>query len=136
MTDRSMDRLSHVFKALSEPLRLRILRLLLAQGKEAYGEELARALSIPPYQLSRHLKVLRSSGLVQERKEGRWVYYSIATAESGGRVLASLRRLLTEAIEPESLPPSASIPAGDATRPAARESREPAATGAAVSGAI
>ena len=95
-----MNELSQVFKALSEPLRLRILRRLLTNGREAYGEELAEALGIPAYRLSRHLKVLISTGLVTERREGRWVYYSLAKNHGNGHVLASLRRLLANARPP------------------------------------
>jgi len=90
-----MERLSLVFKALSDPLRLRIVRQLLRNGKEAYGEELARALGIPAYRLSRHLKVLKITGLVHERRSGRWVYYSLANRN--GRVLELLRRLIDAA---------------------------------------
>ena len=95
-----MERLSHVFKALSDPLRLRIINQLLANGKEAYGEELANALAIPAYQLSRHLKVLKTTGLIHERREGRWVYYSLTKNGGGGHLLTALRRLLAESAEP------------------------------------
>ncbi len=88
-----MNQLSTVFKALSDPLRLRILRLLLQNGREAYGEELATALRIPAYQLSRHLKVLKTTGLINERREGRWVYYSLDKEHQA--LLRPLRQLLT-----------------------------------------
>jgi len=94
-----MSDLSLLFKALSEPLRLRIVRLLLDSGREAYGEELAKALHIPPYQLSRHLKVLRATGLIQERREGRWVYYSIA--KRNGDRLGVICRMIAEAELPK-----------------------------------
>ncbi len=90
-----MGKLSTIFKALSEPLRLRILRLLLDHGKEIYGGELARALGIPAYQLSRHLKVLRTTGLINGRREGRWVYYSLT--ETDGDLMRALRQLITQA---------------------------------------
>ena len=98
-----MEKLSELFKALSEPLRLRIVRYLLRNGRDAYyGEELAKALGIPPYRLSRHLKVLKASGLVTERREGRWVYYRLA--KPNGWLLAAIRRLLAEATEPSASP--------------------------------
>ena len=90
-----MNRLSLIFKALSEPLRLHIVRTLLRNGTEAYGEELARALEIPAYRLSRHLKVLKAAGLIQERRQGRWVYYSLMDRDR--EVLKSLRRLIANA---------------------------------------
>jgi DNA-binding transcriptional ArsR family regulator len=91
-----MERLTSVFKALSEPLRLRIVQWLMIHGREAYGEELASALSVPPYQLSRHLKVLTATGLVQERRAGRWVYYSITKGTGHAALLSVLRRMLAE----------------------------------------
>ena len=91
-----MERLSVIFKALSDPLRLRILRQLFSNGKEAYGEELANALGIPAYQVSRHLKVLKTTGLIRERKAGRWVYYSLAKENGHGQLLTALRRLLAD----------------------------------------
>mgnify|MGYP001579675281 CR=1 FL=1 len=94
-----MNRLSLIFKALSEPLRLHIVRTLLRSGTEAYGEELARALKIPAYRLSRHLKVLKAAGLIQERRQGRWVYYSLMDRDR--EVLKSLRRLIANADLPK-----------------------------------
>ena len=91
-----MGELSILFKALSEPLRIRIVRLLLDNGREAYGEELANALGIPAYRLSRHLKVLRTTGLINERREGRWVYYSLA--KRNGQLLRALRRIIADAV--------------------------------------
>ncbi len=99
-----MDHLVGVFKALSEPLRLRVIHLLLSNGKEAYGEELATALDVPAYQLSRHLKVLRTSGLIHERKAGRWVYYSLDKSNGNPRLLASLRQLLADSEKPPAQP--------------------------------
>jgi len=89
-----MGKLSLIFKALSDPLRLRIVRLLLRNGKEAYGEELARALDIPAYRLSRHLKVLKATGLINERRVGRWVYYSLT--KRNGQLLGTLRRIIAD----------------------------------------
>ena len=95
-----MKELTQVFKALSEPVRLRIVRLLLDHGTEAYGEELAGALGIPAYQVSRHLKVLKTTGLVNERRQGRWVYYSLAKDNGNGQLLTSMRRIIASASMP------------------------------------
>ena len=90
-----MRELSLVFKALSEPLRLQIVRLLLNNGREAYGEEIAKSLGIPAYRLSRHLKVLKATGLVCERRAGRWVYYSLPNTTD--HLSAALRELIAHA---------------------------------------
>ncbi|MDX2192153.1 MAG: metalloregulator ArsR/SmtB family transcription factor [Gemmatimonadales bacterium] len=63
------------FHALSDPTRLHILELL--RGGERCVCELTDALGAAQSRLSFHLKTLRDAGLVQDRKEGRWVYYAL-----------------------------------------------------------
>lgn len=64
------------FKALSDETRMRILYLLLKAESELCVCELTDSLDIPQYSISRHLKILKNAGLIKERKEGRWVYFS------------------------------------------------------------
>ncbi|MDO8137123.1 MAG: metalloregulator ArsR/SmtB family transcription factor [Candidatus Brocadiales bacterium] len=71
-----------VFKALADPTRLRILYLLAYAGKELCVCEFVDSLEEPQYNVSRHLRVLRQAGLLKERKEGRWVYYSLSQDRS------------------------------------------------------
>ncbi len=70
--DRDMGR---CFQALSEPKRLRILDLL-RSGEKCVGH-LTEELQVAQSLLSFHLKALRDAGLVADRREGRWVYYSL-----------------------------------------------------------
>src|SRR3970040_2802347 len=63
------------FRALGDPTRLRILELV-AQGEQCVCE-LATAIDIPQPLLSHHLKILRQSGFITVRKEGRWNYYAM-----------------------------------------------------------
>ena len=65
-------------KTLSHPKRLMILALL-GQGEQNVGE-IAEAIAIPPARVSQMLTILRSRGLVQARKEGQTVRYSLADA--------------------------------------------------------
>lgn len=65
------------FKALSDETRLRILYLLINSNTELCVCEFTDALEIPQYNISRHLKILKNAGLIQERKEGRWVYFGL-----------------------------------------------------------
>ena len=58
------------FKALSEPVRLRILNLLLHSDAEICVCALIEALDIPQSVISRHLAYLRKAELVQARREG------------------------------------------------------------------
>lgn len=66
-----------VFQALADPTRLRILRLLADSGEEVCLCELVDSLLETQYNLSRHLKVLRQAGLVDAKKDGRWVYHRL-----------------------------------------------------------
>lgn len=65
------------FQALSDPTRLEIVELL--RGGERCVCELMDALDAAQSRLSFHLKVLREAELVTDRREGRWVYYTLAT---------------------------------------------------------
>ncbi len=65
------------FHALSDPTRLEIVELL--RGGERCVCELMDALDAAQSRLSFHLKVLREAELVTDRREGRWVYYTLAT---------------------------------------------------------
>jgi ArsR family transcriptional regulator len=62
--------------ALGEPLRLRLLRLLLE--RELCVCEMMRALKTPQYKVSRHLGILKKAGLVRDWREGTWIHYEIA----------------------------------------------------------
>jgi ArsR family transcriptional regulator len=70
-----VDRYTSVFKALAEPTRLRILRLLLDARVELCVCELVDSLEEPQYNISKHVNVLKAAGLLESRKDGRWVYY-------------------------------------------------------------
>jgi len=63
------------FHALSEPLRIRVLELLLK--RELCVCELCEDLGVTQSKLSFHLKILKEAGLVRTRQEGRWIYYSL-----------------------------------------------------------
>jgi ArsR family transcriptional regulator, arsenate/arsenite/antimonite-responsive transcriptional repressor len=69
--------LHEVFGALADPTRIRIVRLLLETNEEACLCELSDSLEEPEYKLSRHLKVLKSSGLITSVREGKWVYHGL-----------------------------------------------------------
>jgi ArsR family transcriptional regulator len=70
-----------MFRAFSDPTRLRILRLL--QGKECCVGDLVTILQVPQPSVSRHLAYLKRAGLVEVRKAGLWKYYRLAPADSG-----------------------------------------------------
>lgn len=71
--------IEETFQALSEPTRLRVVRLLATTQEEACLCELVDSLLEPQYKLSRHLKILRQAGLLTAEKDGRWVYHQLVS---------------------------------------------------------
>lgn len=73
-----IGRAARRFHALSDPTRLEIVRLL------SHGErcvcELQDAIGAAQSRLSFHLKTLKDAGVVTDRREGRWVHYSVNRA--------------------------------------------------------
>lgn len=65
-----------IFKAASDPCRLRILKLL--KEGELCVCEIMTALKKPQSSTSHHLSILREAGLVKERRDGKWSYYRLA----------------------------------------------------------
>ena len=74
--EHDLERAVVLFHALSDETRLLALEML--RGGERCVCELQDKIDIAQSRLSFHLKVLKDAGLVQDRKEGRWSYYSIA----------------------------------------------------------
>lgn len=71
--------INRMFRAFSDPIRLRILHLLL-QGELCVGD-LVHVLQVPQPTASRHLRYLRDAELVHARREGRWSFYSLAEVQ-------------------------------------------------------
>lgn len=69
------EELAAIYKAASEPIRLRILALL-SRG-ELCVCHIHGALAAPQPTVSRHLAQLRQAGLVCARRQGSWMYYSL-----------------------------------------------------------
>ncbi|SDK74620.1 DNA-binding transcriptional regulator, ArsR family [Actinopolyspora mzabensis] len=70
--------LSAVFKALGDPVRLRLLSLIAAHtGGEACVCDLSGAFELSGPTISHHLKVLREVGAITGERRGTWVYYRV-----------------------------------------------------------
>lgn len=65
------------FQILADPIRLRII-LLLLDGEKCVGE-LTESLKLSQPKVSYHLKLMHSESLVNRRCEGTWCYYSLTT---------------------------------------------------------
>jgi ArsR family transcriptional regulator len=74
----NLDYYSNQIKLLADPTRLGIL-LLLARNGEVCVCEMAGALDVPDFKISRHLAILRKSNLISFRREGLWIYYRLST---------------------------------------------------------
>ncbi len=93
----SQTELAKRLRALAHPTRVRILGLLLAVDSSVCVCELADALRLPDYKISRHLSALRAAGFVEGEHRGPWVYYRPIPTQ----LLSALRPFL--APEPEDL---------------------------------
>ncbi len=82
-------------RAAAEPTRLRLLALC-AQG-DLTVSDLVRILGISQPRVSRHLKVMCESGLLERFREGAWVFYRVAQNGPGAEVARSIVRMLPEA---------------------------------------
>jgi ArsR family transcriptional regulator len=76
-----MNRTAHIFKALSDETRLRIMGLLL-EGELCVCDLMA-VLELPQSTTSRHLAYLRNAGLVSDRRQGVWMKYRLADDPGG-----------------------------------------------------
>jgi biotin operon repressor len=66
-------------RAVSDPMRVRILALLIEEERPMYGQELAERLSVTPQTISHHLHILKNGGLIREARENAYRYYSLDT---------------------------------------------------------
>jgi ArsR family transcriptional regulator len=73
--------LAQVFKALGDPVRLRLVSLIGAHaGGEACVCDLTDAFELSQPTISHHLKVLREAGIITSERRGTWVYYRLEPA--------------------------------------------------------
>lgn len=73
--DRAVE-LAKVFKALGDPVRLRLLSMIASRdGGEVCVCELTPAFELSQPTISHHLKLLRQAGLIDCERRGTWVYY-------------------------------------------------------------
>lgn len=70
-----MKEILKIFKTLSDPTRLRIILLLL--GKDLCVCELTFVLKMSQSRVSHQLRILRDAGLVEDKRDGKWIIYGI-----------------------------------------------------------
>ena len=72
-----MKHIAQTLKALSDPIRLRIILLLQAEGELCVCDLMA-VLGLPQSTVSRHLAYLKRSCWVDTRRQGLWMYYTLS----------------------------------------------------------
>lgn len=81
LTPTAATELAGVFKALSDPVRLRLLSLVASHtGHEACVCDISDGFDVSQPTISHHLKVLREAGLLWSQRRGSWVYYRVEPA--------------------------------------------------------
>ena len=83
-------RAAELFHALSDPIRLRVVSLL--RNGERCVCELTDEMELAQSRLSWHLKTLKDAGFLTDRREGRWIYYTLdpSTIAEAEKLLSSL----------------------------------------------
>jgi DNA-binding transcriptional ArsR family regulator len=93
LNEKDIEVQAEIFKAMSDPCRLKIL-LLLREG-ELCGCEIMIGLDRPQSTTSHHLSILKDAGLIRERKDGRWSRYRLS--EGAVFEMLNLVKLIEEA---------------------------------------
>ena len=86
-----MNDKTKIFKALSDPNRLRIIKAL--QTKYLCVCEIKELLNLANSTVSQHLKILKDTGFIIEEKEGKWVNYMINPRPTDQRISSLLSSL-------------------------------------------
>jgi ArsR family transcriptional regulator len=92
-----MKDVTRFLEAMTDPTRLRLLRLLRRQ--ELCVCELVDTLRMPQYKISRHLRNLRAVGLVEARRDGRWMHYRLGRRGVQARLLQDLLEVLCSHVD-------------------------------------
>ena len=80
LTAARADEMARVFKAMGDPVRLRLLSLIAShEGGEACVCDLSEVFDLTGPTISHHLKVLREAGLIAGERRGTWIYYRVQT---------------------------------------------------------
>ncbi len=80
-----------IFKALSDPNRLRILKML--QSKSLCVCEITDILKLATSTVSKHLSILKDTGFILEQKDGKWVNYLINSHPADPRISSVISTL-------------------------------------------
>jgi DNA-binding transcriptional ArsR family regulator len=88
---KKIDRAAFIIRAVQNPDRQRILRYILANN-ESVVSQLCSKLKVEQSIMSQHLAILRTANLVTTRREGKYIYYTLAT-KNWNKVIELVGRL-------------------------------------------
>lgn len=91
-----MEEITKIFRALADSTRMRIMLLVLKQ--ELCVCELESVLGMEQSRISHALRILRDAALIEERRDGRWIFYRAARDLPAG-LLAYLKEALRKGPE-------------------------------------
>ena len=92
-SDSAAERLAHLFKALSDPSRVKLISLIAAsEDGEACACDLTEPVGLSQPTVSHHMRILVDAGLVTREQRGKWAYYRVVDD-----ALVELARALTPA---------------------------------------
>jgi ArsR family transcriptional regulator, arsenate/arsenite/antimonite-responsive transcriptional repressor len=92
-------RADQAFDALADPVRREILAVLAERDECSAGELSAAVSRVGRTAVSSHLRVLRTAGLITERRTGRYRYYAIDPTGPARDVIAMLQELFRTALD-------------------------------------
>jgi len=85
---KSLEKQSEIFKALSEPNRIRIIKML--QEKSLCVCEITEILQLAASTVSKHLSILKNAGFIIDEKDNKWINYSINPNPENPGILSAL----------------------------------------------
>lgn len=91
---RKLGRLTAVAKALADPNRIELLRLLARQSEPVCACDIVEHFDLSQPTVSHHLKILKQAGLLRGTRNGLWVFYQVDP--DGARAIEGLTGILTD----------------------------------------
>jgi ArsR family transcriptional regulator len=83
LSSKKLERLAAVAKALADPNRIEILRLIARQASPVCACDIVARFELSQPTISHHLKVMKEAGLLKSGRQGLWVFYSVDPAGAG-----------------------------------------------------
>jgi len=94
--DNTLKPVSELFGALSHPTRLKLIGLLMRQEMDV--SHLQAALGVSQSSVSQHLGLMKQHGLLQERRQGKHVFYSIRSPQIKAVIQSAIQLITINAV--------------------------------------